>query len=93
MWLWRLRQGGARLSDESSPLVEPYRDAVCVPNAEDLRVFPYLQLAPPHLPVLALGLGHRSWQHPHELNRHSSCAPLHMRLTLAKSWSPVLGYG
>ena len=40
--------GGARLSDESSPLVEPYRDALYIPNAERLQAFPYLQFAPPH---------------------------------------------
>ena len=40
--------GGAKLSYESSPLVEHYRDALCVPNAEELQVFPYIQLAPPH---------------------------------------------
>ena len=40
--------GGARLSDETSPLVEPYRDTLYVPNAKRLQVFPYLQLAPPH---------------------------------------------
>ena len=86
--------GGARLSDESSPLVEPYRVALFVPNAEELQVFPYLHLAPLlHLPVLALGSGHRSVRYPHKLNRHSNCAPLHVRLTLAWSWSPVLGYG
>ena len=40
--------GGARLSDESSPLVDPDRDTLCVLNAESLQVFPYLQLAPLH---------------------------------------------
>ena len=40
--------GGAKLSDESSPLVEPYRNALCVPNTKGLQVFPYLQLTPPH---------------------------------------------
>ena len=40
--------GRARLSDELSPLVKPYRDALCVQNSEELWVFPYLQLTPPH---------------------------------------------
>ena len=55
--------GGARLSDESSPLVQPDMNTLCVLNAERLQVFPYLQLASPpllHLPVLAFGLVHRS---------------------------------
>ena len=40
--------GGARLSDESSPLVKPYGKSLCVPSSEEVRAFPYLQLALPH---------------------------------------------
>ena len=40
--------GGARLSDEPSPLVKAVKDNESVGNPEKVQVFPYLQLVPPH---------------------------------------------
>ena len=40
--------GGVRLSDEPSPLVEAVKDKEGVGNPGKVRVFPYLQLTPPH---------------------------------------------